>query len=71
MCDFVKENSDFLIIVIAAVGASCGGCLAFILKSRCTHISCCGVSIDRDVIPADRVNPDANIIHNMPNNNNV
>ena len=64
MCDFVKENSDFLIIVIGAVGACCGGCLAFILKSRCTTIRCCGIIIERDVIPADRIQTNINTIEN-------
>ena len=63
MVSFIKENSEFLLIVIGAVSAICGGCFAFILKSRCTRISCCGVVIDRDVLPA-------NLVNVTPNNNN-
>ena len=52
MGDFVSENQAFLLtaagLVISALGA-CGMC---ILKSRCTRIACCGVEINRDVIPA-------------------
>lgn len=63
MSEFIKENSEFILIIIAAIGATCAGCLAFVLKSRCTRISCCGIIIDRDVIPA-------NLINITPNNNN-
>ena len=63
MTSFIKENSEFLLIIIGAIGATCAGCLAFVLKSRCTRISCCGLNIDRDVIPA-------NLINTTPNNNN-
>ena len=67
MVSFIKENSEFLLIIIGAVGATCAGCLAFILKSRCTRISCCGAVIDRDVLPSNLVN----ITPNNNNNNNI
>ena len=67
MTSFIKENSEFLLIVIGAFGAICGGCFTFILKSRCTRISCCGAVIDRDVLPANLVN----VTPNNNNNNNI
>lgn len=49
-------SEGFLLSAAAMVVACCAGMLTCILKSRCTRISCCGISIERDVIPAAELN---------------
>jgi len=49
-------SEGFLLSAAAMVGACCAGMLTCILKSRCTRISCCGISIERDVIPPTELN---------------
>ncbi len=49
-------SEGFLLSAAAMVVACCAGMLTCILKSRCTRISCCGISIERDVIPASELN---------------
>jgi len=49
-------SEGFLLSAAAMVGACFAGMLTCILKSRCTRISCCGISIERDVIPAAELN---------------
>jgi len=49
-------SEGFLLSAAAMVCACCAGMLTCILKSRCTRISCCGISIERDVIPASELN---------------
>ena len=63
--DFVSLNSGFLLTIVGGAGACFAGCLAFILKSRCTHIKCCGCQIARDVIPSNQL---GNVNVEMPPN---
>ena len=53
--EFPISDSTFLLSAFAILGACVSSFLTFILKSRCTSISCCGVHIVRDVIPADQI----------------
>ena len=50
----------------AMLMACCAGILSCILKSRCSSISCCGIKIERDVIPSQDL---ANVSVNMNNPN--
>ena len=48
--------SEGFLLTIAGMFIGCfSGMLACILKSRCTRISCCGVSIERSVIPPNEL----------------
>ena len=54
-------SEGFLLSAGAMFFGMCAACLTCILKSRCKKISVCGVSCERDVIPAselDSVNVD-------------
>ncbi len=53
---FPISDSTFLLSTFGIIATCFSGFLAFILKSRCTRISCCGLVIDRDVIPPDQIN---------------
>jgi len=53
--EFPISDSTFLLSAFAILGACVSSFLTFILKSRCTSISCCGIHIVRDVIPADAI----------------
>ena len=53
--EFPISDSTFLLSAFAIFGACVSSFLTFILKSRCTSISCCGIHIVRDVIPADQI----------------
>lgn len=55
MNDFVQQNSAFLLSLCAMLGVCCAGVGACILKSRCSHIKCCGFEISRDVLPAEQM----------------
>ena len=52
MTEFVSENQAFLLTAAGVVFSALGACGMCILKSRCTRITCCGMEITRDVIPA-------------------
>ncbi len=60
--------------VIILIGASSGLC-ALISKlcysSRCTHVSCCGLSIDRDTAHETAVSFSNNNGNTTPSNNNI
>ncbi len=52
------DTTDFTLYMgLMATGVTCLGIvLNFIIKSRCTHLSCCGRQcIVRDVIPTDQI----------------
>ena len=51
--EFPISDSTFLLSAFAILGACVSTFLTFILKSRCTSISC--IHIVRDVIPADQI----------------
>ena len=62
MCDcecsfseFVENNSTFILTFTGLLTAAAGTCLVFLLKSRCTHIQCCGFSCERQVLSEDAV----------------
>lgn len=50
--EFPISDSTFLLSSFGIFAACFGTFLSFILKSRCTQISCFGIRIIRDVIPA-------------------
>ena len=49
-------SEGFLLSSGAMLFACCAGFLSCILKSRCSEIKFCGISIKRDVIPAAELN---------------
>ena len=49
--DFIQRNGTFILSVLGLFGACCGGLSAYLLKSRCRNIKCCGMECERDVIP--------------------
>ena len=53
--DFVERNGAWLLSVLGVLTACVSGILAYFLKSRCSHIKCCGVEITRDVLNLERV----------------
>ena len=48
--DFLEKHSSWLLTVIAGASACVATILTYFLKSRCKHIECCGVKLDRDVV---------------------
>lgn len=53
-------TETFLITIITAILGALSGLCVCMLKSRCTQIKCCGVQVDRDVIPARNLNDVSN-----------
>ena len=48
------ERSGAWVLTVIGIGAACvGTVLTYFLKSRCKHIECCGVKMDREVIDLD------------------
>ena len=56
MASLLTGSEVFMLIMagISFLGAYVGITYSFILRSRCTHISCCGASCTRDVLPANQ-----------------
>ena len=56
MAALLSGSEVFMLIMagISFLGACVGITYSFILRSRCTQISCCGASCTRDVLPADQ-----------------
>jgi hypothetical protein len=56
MASLLTGSEVFMLIMagISFLGACVGITYSFILRSRCTQISCCGASCTRDVLPADQ-----------------
>ena len=48
--DFIEKNGAWLLTVMAGLTACFGGVLTYMLKSRCSMISCLGVTCTREVI---------------------
>lgn len=48
--DFVEKNGAWLLTVIGVFATCIGTVFAYLLKSRCKTIKCCGVACDRDVV---------------------
>ena len=52
--DFLSQNGAWLLSVIG-LGTTCiGVVLTYFLKSRCKHLECCGIVMDRDVVVLDQ-----------------
>ena len=51
--EYTQRNSGFLITVLGLLGTCVAGIAVYFLKSRCTRIACCGMSCERDVVPAE------------------
>ena len=48
--DFLEKHGAWVLTVVG-LGAGCiGTVLTYFLKSRCRHIECCGMKLDRDVV---------------------
>ena len=50
----LPANRDHVDLAGTLLGACVSITYSFILRSRCTQISCCGASCTRDVLPADQ-----------------
>lgn len=48
--DFIERNGAWLLSVMGIMSACIGGLLAYMIRSRCTKIKCCGLECDRQVI---------------------
>lgn len=48
--DFIERNGTWLLSVMGIVSACGGGLLAYMIRSRCTKIKCCGMECDRQPI---------------------
>ena len=53
--DFVSKNSTFLLSALTLLSGCFASLLAYALKSRCTRISCWGISCEREPLPAEQV----------------
>lgn len=58
-------SEGFMLSGFALLAGCCAGLLSCILKSRCSSIKCCGIELQRDVIPA----PDLNNVQVQMTNN--
>ena len=56
LSSLINDNQAFILTFTGIIAACCAGFLTFILKSRCTSISCCGCKIERQVIPPEQLN---------------
>lgn len=48
--DFIERNGAWLLSMFGILTACVGGMMAYMIRSRCTKIRCCGFECDRDVI---------------------
>jgi hypothetical protein len=53
--EFITANSGMILTVIGLCGSGCAGLAVCFLKSRCRHIKCYCIELERDVLPADVV----------------
>ena len=51
--DFIQKNGAFLLTCFGLMGTCLAGLTVYAIRSRCTRISCCGSSCDRDVVPSE------------------
>lgn len=64
-------NGTLILSLFAGFSSLCVGCLACVLKSRCTKIKCCGFEVERDVIKAsDFKNVNISVPSGMPSSIN-
>jgi len=66
--DFVENNSTFILTFTGLLTAAAGTCLVFLLKSRCTHIQCCGFSCERQVLSEEAVTGQVELTNNPAGN---
>ena len=52
---FIQENTAFLLSFFGLLGGCCSYLLVFGLKSRCTHVKCCGFELQREPIPIENL----------------
>ena len=48
--DWLEKHNAFLLSLIGVCSGVLGLCLSHILKSRCSKITCWGISCDREVV---------------------
>ena len=48
--DFVERNGTWMLSVLGILSSCCAGMTAYFLRSRCTKITCCGASCEREVL---------------------
>lgn len=48
-------NGAFLLTILGICTGLCSGCLAFILKSRCSKIKCGCIEVQREVLSSDEM----------------
>ena len=51
-------------LLITSVSGVIFGILTVLYKSKCKHIECCGLVIDRDIEDKMKIDIDANHVHN-------
>lgn len=54
--DFLEKHSTFVITITGALSGLLGVIFTYFLKSRCTKVSCCCASCEREPIPVDAEN---------------
>jgi hypothetical protein len=59
------SESFYALVLTTSSGVVLAVC-AYALKSKCSHISCCGLTIDRNVQIEEDIE-----LRSKPNNNNV
>ena len=54
---FLQENSTFILSVLALVGGGGTAIISYLLRSRCTKVTCCfgACGLERDVPPVPPV----------------
>ena len=63
-CDaynFFTANTAFILTLVGLFGAGLSGVAMCVLKSRCSHISCCCIECERSVLserPVTELTPD-------------
>jgi len=50
---FVERNDAFILTIFTLMGTCLAGVSMYFLKSRCTRISCCFGSCERDPLPPE------------------
>lgn len=48
--DFIERNGAWLLSIFGILTACGGGIMAYMIRSRCTKIRCCGIECERDVV---------------------
>lgn len=48
--DFLEKHGAWVLTVVGLGAACIGTVLTYFLKSRCSHIECCGLKLDREVV---------------------